>query len=167
MQGFLVNPAEENKMATALLTELWRLFRLWKNIQPPPPLTKGDLAMLHTVKMWSEKRPLSISAVARLTGQSAPGVSRRVADLELAGYLRRRPDNRDRRISYVELTQKGREEGNLAFQQLSTRLQNAMGSIGEDNAEELLALLRRLVDEFEQLDNGNTRPYQNNAREDG
>ena len=167
MDGFWSDAAQQNTMANTLLAELWRLFRLWKNIHPLPPLTKGGLAMLHTVKKESEKRPLTIGDAARLTGQSMPGASRRVAELETAGYLRRSSNRRDRRVSYIELTRKGAEEGQLAFQQLSEKLQSAMAGIGEENAEELLALLRRLVDEFEKLESENIRSDKNNTRGGG
>jgi DNA-binding MarR family transcriptional regulator len=89
------------------------------------------------------------SALAAHAGVDVSVVSRQVATLEKAGYVERRPDPRDGRASLIGLTPAG------AAALVTTRAErahwaaSALASWEEQDAEQLGALLERLLADLE------------------
>ncbi|HEY4213109.1 MAG TPA: MarR family transcriptional regulator [Steroidobacteraceae bacterium] len=66
--------------------------------------------LLELLRAERSERRLSVSALAvSVHGTSTTTMLRRVAELQARGYLARTPDSRDRRRSFVELTEMARE----------------------------------------------------------
>src|SRR3954453_2025524 len=132
--------------------------RGWARPAPPPhPAARaaeqlsGELpsfgwTLLVPLERDGEQR---CSALAAHAGVDVSVVSRQVATLEKAGYVERRPDPRDGRASLIGLTPAG------AAALVTTRAERAHGAASplasweEQNAEQLGALLERLLADLE------------------
>ncbi len=87
---------------------------------------------------------LGVMDLARELGVNAAAVTRQVQELEREGLVRRRPDRRDGRRSYVGLTPKGRR----VFVEIHARtheLERALAAVlGEEEMRSAAAVLGRL-----------------------
>ena len=94
--GYLINRA-----AHRLQYEILQAFKLHGF-----DITPQQLAVLN--RLW-EQDGLSQVEIADMTFKDRPGITRIVAVLERKGVIVRKPDEQDRRIVRVYLTQKGRD----------------------------------------------------------
>ncbi|GCD41485.1 MarR family winged helix-turn-helix transcriptional regulator [Streptomyces paromomycinus] len=69
-------------------------------------LTRPEFDILGTLRRMD--RELTPGRIARETFASGAAVTKRVRQLETRGLLARRPDERDRRVSHLSLTDEGR-----------------------------------------------------------
>ncbi|UNO43047.1 MarR family transcriptional regulator [Streptomyces sp. MST-110588] len=70
-------------------------------------LTRPEFDILGTLRRMD--RELTPGRIARETFASGAAVTKRVRQLETRGLVARRPDERDRRVSHLSLTEEGRE----------------------------------------------------------
>ena len=84
--------------------------------------------------------------LVRLTRLKAPTVSVLLRRMEEEGYVRRVPDEKDRRAVRVVLTEKGREFDRRHLSNICTNDQTAMQGIEGEEAEMLMRLLTRIRD---------------------
>jgi len=83
--------------------------------------------------------------LARLSGQHKQYVGRLIDELEALGYVRRRPDPRDRRSKLIVLTERGRDEQQQADRILAAIEARHAARIGADRYADFRRLLRALV----------------------
>jgi DNA-binding MarR family transcriptional regulator len=83
--------------------------------------------------------------LARLLGQPKQYVGRLVDELETLGYVRRRPDPRDRRSKLIVPTERGRDEQQQADLILAEIEDRHAAQIGADRYADFRRLLRALV----------------------
>ncbi|MFV0351062.1 MAG: MarR family winged helix-turn-helix transcriptional regulator [Oscillospiraceae bacterium] len=136
-----IEPDDESRLAHSLMSEIRRLQKSWTGMHPKPPITRGDLSMMHTIARLSVKGRPTIGEIAKATNQSVPGVSRRVAELEKTGFVKRYADEKDRRVSYIQISEKGKKKGEAAFEMVKANLQLALKEIGTERAEEMIKML--------------------------
>jgi DNA-binding MarR family transcriptional regulator len=81
--------------------------RLRRQMRPPSDegMTPSRLSCLASIDRFE---PISMSALAAREEVHATLLSRTVSHLEESGYVRRRQDSNDRRVSTVEMTAAGR-----------------------------------------------------------
>jgi len=82
--------------------------------------------------------------LVKLTRLKAPTVSVLLRHMEQEGYVKRVPDERDRRAVRVSLTEKGRAFDRSHLSRISTNDQTAMRGIDEEDQETLVRLLSRI-----------------------
>lgn len=63
---------------------------------------------LHIIHIISLKEDITISQIAKLMGVSKPALTGNVDKLEKLDYIRRVPNKKDRRVTNIELTQRGK-----------------------------------------------------------
>lgn len=107
---------KDHRRALELLREMDRLRRAWKQAIPNTGINKSEFFTLYTLRhpqghdlscSSSELVPMTLSSLAKTMKQSLPAVSQRITKLEELGYVRRVPDERDRRTLWIHLTQSG------------------------------------------------------------
>lgn len=140
------NPGPTYARAARLLDEMDRLRLAWRHVRPAPPLKKSDTMILGMLTHAEAHRagPVSVGKLAKMAHQSPPGISQKLGELEAGGFVRRRPGKQDRRVATVELTAKGRKAAKQSFEQMLALSENALSTLGEADAEALLALLDKL-----------------------
>lgn len=84
--------------------------------------------------------------LVNLTRLKAPTVSVLLRRMEQEGYVRRVPDENDRRAVRVSLTEKGKEFDRRHLSRISTNDQTAMRGIDGEDQETLVRLLSRIRD---------------------
>ena len=111
-EGIIAQIARIRESANALIeTELRR--RSIKGIVPAHGPT--------LVFLFRQKKPVPIKAVVESTGRAKSTVTVTVNTLEKYGYVQRIPCETDSRVTYVELTRKGRKL-KKDFDEISTLL---------------------------------------------
>jgi DNA-binding MarR family transcriptional regulator len=94
----------------------------------------------------------TITQLAQRLGVSAQAVSKRVAELDAAGYLERRPDGTDGRARSVVITARGKAMLARVRGAQDAVAEQIVAHLGADDAAELDRLLRSLLDLYGGLD---------------
>jgi DNA-binding MarR family transcriptional regulator len=94
----------------------------------------------------------TITQLAQRLGVSAQAVSKRVAELDAAGYLVRRPDGTDGRARSVEITARGRAMLAKVRESQDAVAEEIVAHLGARDAAELDRLLRSLLDLYGGVD---------------
>jgi DNA-binding MarR family transcriptional regulator len=117
-------------------------------------LDHAEWKLLGLLARRGEAYSSSPGKLARMMELSSGAMTNRLDRLEEAGLLRRRPDPDDRRGIQVELTDEGRRvyEDSVGVQARKEALVAAALNDGEK--QQLNALLRRLMVEFERMEGG-------------
>ncbi|MEV4435778.1 MarR family transcriptional regulator [Streptomyces sp. NPDC049555] len=106
-------------------------------------LARAEFDILGTLRRTGGE--LTPGQIARETFASGAAVTKRVRVLEERGLLARRPDERDRRVAHLSLTDAGRELiDRLVPQQLAYE-QDLLAGLGRERQEELAGTLARLL----------------------
>ncbi|MFK0295967.1 MarR family winged helix-turn-helix transcriptional regulator [Streptomyces sp. NPDC090442] len=106
-------------------------------------LTRPEFDVLATLRRMG--RELTPGRVARETFASGAAVTKRVRQLEQRGLLRRRPDDRDRRVTHLSLTDEGREIIDRLLPEQLRYEAALLEGIGERRQEELSTALGELL----------------------
>ena len=94
-------------------------------------------------------RPTSAGELAKFAELSSGAMTNRLDRLEKAGFVKRLPDPDDRRGVLVQLTKSGREKWLEATGAEAEREAAIVAALSEKEKEQLNALLRTLMLEFE------------------
>jgi len=96
------------------------------------------------VFLFQQKKPVPIKAVVESTGRVKSTVTVMINTLEKYGYVQKTPSETDNRVTYVELTPKGRKL-KKDFEEISTILrQKIYGNMAKRNREVLITLLTKI-----------------------
>lgn len=106
-------------------------------------LTRPEFDILATLRRMD--RELTPGRVARETFASGAAVTKRVRQLEEGGLVVRRPDDRDRRVAHLSLTNEGREIVDRLLPEQLAYEASLLDGIGEQRQEELAASLSELL----------------------
>ena len=142
-------PDERYGLASELFRRLQSVRRQWDLFVPPPPLNRSDMMMLGLVEHLHshDEKGITVSLLARITGQTLPAVSQKVSSIEAQGLIRRVASKSDRRSARIEPTPKGLETARQAMDEFFGRLQKALDRLGPEKVEKLLGQL----DEFAEV----------------
>ena len=96
-----------------------RMRRAWMAVTPKPEISKSQFGTLMVLchggrdpmnhQPHDPFEPMTLSVLASLMGHSMPAVCQRISKLETMGYVRRFPDEKDRRTVWIQLTEGGDE----------------------------------------------------------
>ena len=112
-------------------------------------LTYGEYHVLGALRRAGPPHRSTPGKLAERADLSSGAMTNRLDRLEKAGHVRRLPDPDDRRGVLVELTPKGRKVYNDAVGVQAHKEALVAAALGEAEKDELNALLRRLMREFE------------------
>ena len=88
-------------------------------------------------------------------GQSMPAVSQRISKLEAMGYVRRQSDPRDRRTTWIHLTDAGIEQLEQTYRNMVRRMEWIMERMGQENTEMMFQGMERLAQVMELMNSEN------------
>lgn len=98
--------------------------------------------------LYSEDRPLSMKDISKRISRNKSTTSQLVDKLVKFGYAEKVRCEKDRRINYVTLTQKGKDI-QPSFRTISAKLiENAYQNFSPEEVATLLMLLKKLSDNF-------------------
>ncbi|MCL2548721.1 MAG: MarR family transcriptional regulator [Symbiobacteriaceae bacterium] len=138
-----------------LVSELMKFSHAYGMVMRPQPSVHPEsnsfphrsfflLGFLHRQE-YEGSDPVSQSGIASELRLAAPTVTLMLNDLENSGLVERTRDSKDRRIVRVRLTPKGDETLQEQIKLHRQRVEKLLQCFGEDNASQLIALLRRMV----------------------
>lgn len=117
-------------------------------------LKPSEIRVLITIRM-SKKRTgkdtLTVSEVSRLLRVTSPTITQMVNSLLSQGFVMRTSDTQDRRISVIQLTEKGEQFADKAVARIRDTFKGMIDYLGEEKSELLIELLNGVHTYFEQL----------------
>lgn len=132
-----------------LFTIFYQFQQLQLSVLMPEGISKHDFAtlmcMVH-IGNKCENSEVSISMLARALQVSPPAVSRTIRGLEERGLVLREVDAKDRRNTFVKLTDKGENVLRESEQQVSDFTSTVMTNMNQDDLERLLNYLEQFVE---------------------
>lgn len=112
-------------------------------------LNRGEMNVLATLRRAGPPYELTPTELYQGLLLSSGAMTNRIDHLEEGAYVRRIPDEQDRRRVRVALTTAGRELIDTAMDRHVAELEAHLGFLDAHDHERLTALLRRLLVEFE------------------
>ncbi|MFF4222387.1 MarR family winged helix-turn-helix transcriptional regulator [Streptomyces sp. L500] len=106
-------------------------------------LTRAEFDILGTLRRTG--RELTPGQIARETFASGAAVTKRLRVLEERGLVARRPDDRDRRVAHLSLTDSGRELIDVLIPRQLEYEQALLAGLGKDRQDELADTLAELL----------------------
>lgn len=106
----------------------------------------SDFAVLQALL---HKGPMPVNRVGELVFLTSGSITAAVQRLEARGWLRRRRDEQDRRVTRVELTDEGRERIGEAFEDHADRLERLFAAFSDKEREDFAALMQKLHQQAE------------------
>jgi len=131
-----------------------RFKRMMEETLAEHDLTYGEYQVLGALRQAGEPYRSSPGRLATRAELSSGAMTNRLDRLEEAGLVRRLPDPEDRRGVLVELTPRGRKAYDDAVGAQARKETLVAAALGDEEKEQLNALLRRLMRAFERREEG-------------
>lgn len=115
-----------------------------------PEISRSEFVMMYTIDtQGSHETGIKISDLAVHLAISTPAVSRMVKGLVDKGFVRRERDKRDRRITYVSLTEQGKQRRIACSEKMHEIGDRTIEVMGQKDMKELIRLSKKLFSCFE------------------
>ena len=127
-----------------LYEELFRSmnqFRKLKFAEMFPMISRTDFFVMCTIMDKGENGQITISELASRAKMLPSAISRTLKGLEERGYVERNVNKNDRRNTYVELTEAGRQLTGEARQTMSDFGKSVMSQVDEADMKRLISYL--------------------------
>ena len=113
------------------------------------PFNNTELQFMKVIVLADEagKRVIS-SDIARSLGITRSAVSQMVNKLESKGVVRRVPDSRDKKIAYIELSDKARSIYEESRARVNGLLERIVAKLGEEKVEHFITGTNEFIDAF-------------------
>ena len=111
------------------------------------------LRIIYKLKMDEDKDSLGVktSDISNCMFMKKPTTSKMLNNLEDKGYIIRLSDKKDRRITYIDLTQKGIDLLEKHHKEMVDYTNLVISKLGKEDTETLVDLLNKLSDIMEDL----------------
>lgn len=110
-----------------------------------PGISRSEFVMMHTIFVNSDgDRGIKISDLAGHLQISTPAVSRMVKGLADKGFVLRKRDKDDKRITYVSLTEIGNQKRQECTERMREIGENTLNIMGQKDMMELIRLNEKL-----------------------
>ena len=149
---------QEQSRSMRMFQIMDRLRRAWSEFHPSTDLNKSQLGTLLILRHGTEKpcapaqqaqhKPMTMSELAARMGQ-------RISKLEAMGYVRRQSDPRDRRTTWIHLTDAGIEQLEQTYRNMVRRMEWIMERMGQENTEMMFQGMERLAQVMELMNSEN------------
>lgn len=150
----------EHQPAMKLFSAMDRMRRAWRDTTPCQQISKAQFATLIVIAHGADPctmtkqteiiSPMPLSVLASLQKQSLPAISQRIHTLEEMGYVKRVANPQDRRVSAVELTEKGELLLNETHKIWKDKMQTVLAAMSEQELKILLDLMEKMTQALEQ-----------------
>ena len=97
-------------------------------------------------QLTKQQKPVKVSDISEMLDVTRPGITAVVRELNEMGYVSKERDHTDSRIVYVSLTQSGWALYQTYVEEGHARLAEVLADIGDDGAEQLSAMVHRVLD---------------------
>lgn len=139
-------------LSSAFFEHMHDFYHTWHSFRPKPPVKKGEffiLAMIIRLLHVNDEK-VTVSMLAKALHQSMPSTSQKINMLENAGYVERIGDADDRRITYIQITPKGRMVAEESMQDFFNRMEKALQTVGKEKVDTMMQTMDELVAAFEE-----------------
>jgi DNA-binding MarR family transcriptional regulator len=150
-KGGLTVPDKQYFALTANLMRFRRLDILGRVLPIPPREAMTLFVFLWPEQSGAARQPVKISDLAGYLGVSVPACSATVRCMEEEGLLRRRRDETDHRVIYLEPTDAGWETARSCSARLLKTADQMFAVIGRDRLERLTALSEEICSAAEMV----------------
>ncbi len=139
----------------AIHTRLMYAFQRIRKVEVTPEtgISKMEFFALQAIGGYQQKTGLSgiyVSELAKTLRIASSQTSRMLKSLEERQLIGRKIDDRDRRNTYVYLTEEGRQVCRETQDSMKRFMKRVLQSMGEERVEELISLCNELADVMEQ-----------------
>ena len=113
------------------------------------PFNNTEMQMMREILAAKERGSRVISSgLAKLLGITRSAVSQMVKKLESKGVVRRVPDSRDKKIAYIELSDKARSIYEESRARVNGLLERIVAKLGEEKVEHFITGTNEFIDAF-------------------
>ncbi len=114
--------------------------------RPMEQMTRNRLSpsQFHTLSILYRRGSLPMSELAGCLKISKQQLTPLIAKMAQGGLLERKPDEADRRIIRLEITDLGRDSHRAMFSEIRCKLIDKLGMLPEESLDELEVLLERI-----------------------
>ncbi len=113
------------------------------------PFNNTEMQMMREIIAAKERGSRVISSgLAKLLGITRSAVSQMVKKLEAKGVVRRVPDSRDKKIAYIELSEKARSIYEESRARVNGLLERIVAKLGEEKVEHFITGTNEFIDAF-------------------
>ena len=113
------------------------------------PFNNTEMQMMREIIAAKERGSRVISSgLAKLLGITRSAVSQMVNKLESKGVVRRVPDSRDKKIAYIELSDKARSIYEESRARVNGLLERIVAKLGAEKVEHLITGTNEFIDAF-------------------
>lgn len=113
------------------------------------PFNNTEMQMMREIIAAKERGSRVISSgLAKLLGITRSAVSQMVKKLESKGVVRRVPDSRDKKIAYIELSEKARSIYEESRARVNGLLERIVAKLGEEKVEHFITGTNEFIDAF-------------------
>lgn len=111
----------------------------------PPGVTSSFIQYLDVIeKKEAENQRAKLSDISKKLNIPRPGVTRTVKEMEALGYLEKMTSETDGRITYLAITEKGRELSRIYNQEFFSELSLLTGNMTDEEAENAIQTIHKL-----------------------
>lgn len=138
-----------NRMMKKMFDACYQAKRIREMLPPlPDGVMPSYIHYLDVIQMLEKKGiEVKISDISDTLNIPRPGVTRTVKDMEKKGYLRKIDSPEDGRVTYISITQAGRELHQKYDEQYFNALAPYMSGISEEEAE----IMVQTIEKFYQI----------------
>lgn len=140
-------------MDTGLMQEIYRLCRRMDEMRIVPrevPFNNTEMQLMREVVLVNEQGGRIISSkLAKVLGITRSAVSQMVNKLEAKDIVRRVPDERDKKIAYIELSECARTKYEEVKARISAFFGRVIGKLGEARVKRFVGEANEFIDAFD------------------
>jgi DNA-binding MarR family transcriptional regulator len=107
-------------------------------------LNDADIMVLYCIGFCEDLKNIKLSDIATRLKVTLPAVTHKVQTLEHAGLIKKEKDTKDKRITYVKLTDKGQTYVLSSKKTYYQPLKQILESIGEEDTLHLIRILEKI-----------------------
>lgn len=107
-------------------------------------LNDADIMILYCIGFCEDLKNIKLSDIATRLKVTLPAVTHKVQTLEHAGLIKKEKDTKDKRITYVKLTDKGQTYVVSSKKTYYQPLKLILESIGEEDTQHLIRILEKI-----------------------
>ena len=123
------------------------------NVSALMEVTPGEFFVLRIIEKYSREHPkeegIYVSQIARMAKMASSQVSRMLRNLEHHNLIGRSVDVRDRRNTYVFLTEEGKNISERTHRKMEQYVNRVIDEMGEEQVDELIRLCNEMADVME------------------
>lgn len=124
------------------------------NVSSIMEVTPGEFFVLQIIEKYSREHPqeegIYVSQIARMAKVASSQVSRTLKNLENQNLIQRSVDAKDRRNTYVFLTEEGKNTSKRIQLRMDQYVGRVIEAMGEEQVNKLVRLCNQMADVMEQ-----------------